>query len=168
MATTYRDPVITAIIALLNAEGHKDLKNRFFYGDPLLVNRSQLPAVFISRDSSSIDDEDVATDRSRMKMVINVVYDLTRDFNQDFANINSANAIYEYIEGRNDDFTLKTTSIAYILRKYQQINSHLYINLDVPLELDYGIGVEKRGQGVYTTEGVVRFEVMNIALQPGL
>src|SRR5579885_510890 len=103
----YQDPVLAKLVGLLNAEGPSELKNRYFFGDPLVVPRSQLPAVFITKDQTRIDEGSNAEDESRMVVVLNVVYDLTRDFNQAFNDINSANTLYDVVEGRNADYTLK-------------------------------------------------------------
>ena len=168
MAKYPRDPIVTKIIALFNASGPARLKNRYFYGDPLLVPKSQLPAVFISKDGTSIGNEDVATDRSELRYAINVVEDLTRDFNQAFDSIGATSLVEDYLEGLTDDYDLKPTSLAYILRKNQSIGPHLYINIEVPLELDYGVTIGKRGDGLYTVEGVLKFEVTALQMLPGL
>lgn len=162
----YRDPVIAKIIAVLNASGPVKLKNRYFQGDPVVVAKSQLPAVFISKDKTNIGNDTVSEDFSRMPMVLNVVYDLTRDFGQAFDNIDSATAVYEMLEARNPDYSLRSDSIAAVLRHNQQLDAHLYIDFDKDLELDYGVSIGKRGDGIFTVEGVCKFEVYGYQLQP--
>jgi len=166
----YQDPVLAKLVGLLNAEGPSELKNRYFFGDPLVVPRSQLPAVFITKDQTRIDEGSNAEDESRMVVVLNVVYDLTRDFNQAFNDINSANTLYDVVEGRNADYTLKPTSLAYILREHQALDQphNLWINHDTPLEPEYGVTVNKRGEGVYTVEAVLRIMVVHQQLRPGM
>jgi hypothetical protein len=130
MAQGYRDPIIALIISLLNTSGPASLKNKYYHGDPVIVNKSLLPACFISKDTTSFGNESTSEDLVRMPLVINVVYDLTRDFNQAFDNVNSASAVYEMLEARNPDYSLRQDAIVAVLRHNQQIAPHLYINLD--------------------------------------
>lgn len=165
---SYHDPMITRIIQILNAEGPSQLKNRYYYGDPLMVAKAMLPAVFITKDKTMIRSASTAEDELRMPMVINVVMDLTSDFNKAFNDTQSANTLYELVEGRDNHYQLKPTSIAYILRKYQQLDNQLWIDANTTLELDYGIGVQKRGPGIYTVESVIRLNVLHHQLRPGI
>lgn len=164
----YKDPIITTIIGLFNSYGPPELKNRYFYGDPLQVPKSQLPAVFITKDGTDISNLTNAEDQAAISLVANVVLDLSRDFNQAFDNIASSNAMYDFMEGRDVNYELKPTSLCYILRKYQSLANNLWINPEQPLRPDYGIGVEKRGPGIFTVEGVIRFMVLQKQITPGL
>lgn len=163
----YRDPFITKLIGIFNAEGPASLKNRYYYGDPMVVAKSQLPAVFISKDKTTIAPETNEEDVSTIPMIINVVMDLTRDFGQAFNSINSMNQVYEAIEARNVDYTLRSDSLAYLLRKHMELDSQVWIDLSSGLELDYGVGMGKRGEGIFTVEGVMKFTVTHIQMRPG-
>lgn len=164
---SYKDPIITALIGHFNAEGPTSLKNRYYYGDPLQVaSESALPAVFISKDTTSISGASLAETERSQKYVINVVYNLKRDFGKAFNDISAANSIYDLIEGCNEDFTLKNTCLAAILLKHQQLDSQLWINLSDPLEMDYGTTIEKRGQGIFTAEGILRLTVVHHQVRP--
>lgn len=161
------DPVISKIIEKLNAEGPAFLKNRYFYGDPLVVNASNLPACFVCKDSTAVRIADSAQDEHRMNLFINVVLDMKRDFNQSFENINSASTLYDLMEGRGSNYAVRTDTIAYVLRKYQQLDTNLWINYDQELTIDYGVGIEKRGPGVFTVEAVARFSAEHLELNGG-
>lgn len=164
----YRDPILGAIINLFNSYGPPELKNRYFYGDPLQVPKSQLPAVFLTKDITEISNLTNAEDQSAIHIVANIVLDLTRDFNQAFDNVTSSNAVYDFMEGRDAAYELKPTSLCYILRKYQSLGNNVWINPEEPLRPDYGIGVEKRGPGIFTVEGVIRFMVLHKQITPGM
>ncbi len=126
---TYRDPIITKLISLFNAEGPSTLKNRYYYGDPLQVGESALPAVFISKDTTTVSGASLAETERTQKYVINVVYDLKRDMGKAFNDIAAANSVYDLIEGCNDDYTLKSTSLSAIILKHQQLGTELWLSL---------------------------------------
>lgn len=163
---TYRDPVSTLLIGILNQYGPSELRNRYYYGDPLVVAESALPAVFISKDDTEIANSDVATDEHRMNYVINVVYDLKRDFGKRFDDTRAANSLYDFIEGREDDLTLKTTAVTSVLRSHYQLAAHCYVDLDTPLKVNYGVTGESRGANIFTAEGIVRCQVYLLQSQP--
>jgi hypothetical protein len=163
---TYKDPVITKLITLFNAEGPATLKNRYFYGDPLKVNEAALPAVFISKDMTQISGASLAETQRSQRYVINVVYDLKRDFAKAFNDIGAANSIYDLIEGSDDNYQLKSTSLAAILLKHQQLGTELWINLTSDLELDYGTTINKRGEGIFTAEGVLKLGIVHHQIRP--
>jgi hypothetical protein len=164
----YEDPVLVAIRDMLNEHGPKELKNHYGLGDPLVVNQSELPMAFISFDVQDIGDVTNAEIQSDMRIVINVVYDLKRDFGQGMSNVESHMSVVNFLTGRNPDFTLKTDSILGALMAHEDLAEKLWINLDTVSEVDYGVGLEKRGPGIYTAEGVVRFTVKNHQLRPDL
>lgn len=170
----YRDPIIELIIAKLNAEGPSQLQNKYFTGDPLIVGKSELPAGFITRDKTSFSDFDIANDRHDMAMVLNVVQDTTKDFNQTFDMRGSTATLYDWVEGRQENYTLKPTALTYILRKYQQngpqtngLAPKLWINMGTPIEADYGVTLNKRGAGIFAVEAVIRFVVTSYEPWPG-
>lgn len=168
-AGNYSDPVLAKIISVLNAEGPAALKGKYYQGDPVqVVNKSFLPAAFVTRDRTQVSNISNAEDESKMPIAINVVYDLTRDFNQAFNNISSSVSVYEWIEARNADYTLRDDSILYVLRKYQQLDRKLWINLSAPLEAHYGIGLQKRGPGIFSVEGIIRLEIIQHQIRPGM
>ena len=70
------------------------------------------------------------------------------------------------LEARDPSYALRPDSIAYVLRKFYQLDSKLYINLDKDMEIDYGVSVNKRGEGIFTVEGVIRIEVFHYQLAP--
>lgn len=165
---TYRDPIVTALVAKLDAEGPPQLKNRYFEDYPAVIGRAQLPAGFITFDTTSIGNETNAEDSARIAVVLNVVYEAARDYQQAFSQVYSNATLRGMLEARNADYTPKAGTIAYVLRKYQVLDSKLWIAHDAPIELDYGVGIENRGPGVYTAEATARFTVVSHYLRPGL
>lgn len=165
----YRDPIIARLAQLLTDEGPKELAGRYYHGDPVRVpGKSYLPAVFISKDDTTVGTVTNAEDETTTNLVINVVYDLSRDFSQAFDAISSSATLYDLIEGRGDDYTLKPASLVYVLRAHEQLDPNLWMNLEEPMAVEYGVGIEKRGEGIYTAEAVLRVQVKHHQLRPGL
>lgn len=165
----YLDPILAKLISYLNAEGPAALKGKYYQSDPVqVVNESSLPAVFVTKDTTSIANVTNAEDEAVMPIAINVVADLKKDFNQAFNNLSSSSTLYEWMEARNADYTLRSDSILFVLRKYQQLDRKLWINVKAPLKASYGIGLQKRGPGIYTVEGVIRIEIIHHGMRPGM
>ena len=169
MAKIYKDPIIKRLITVLNAEGPPALKNRYYYGDPIMVAKSVLPACFITKDETLITAETNMEDRNAVRLVLNVVYDLTRDFNKSLEQITGANSLYEMMEGRDaTTYNLLPNTIAYVLRKYQTLDGSgkLWIDIDTETSVDYGVRLEQRGPGIYTVEGVISCVVRHVEVKP--
>lgn len=162
----YRDPILVKLRNLFNEEGPKRLKDRYFFGDPLFVNPAELPAVFMSFDRQRIRDTSNAELESLVEVVFNVVWNHKRDFNQALDNIEGHMSVVDIIAGRNADYTLKKQSLIGILRKHQQLDNKLWIDLGTDSEPDWGIGIEKRGPGIYTVEGILKISIRHHQLAP--
>ncbi len=162
----YEDPILIKIIKVLNEHGPVQLKNKYGLGDPIVVNQSQLPMAFISYDTLTVGDYTNAELESRLNVVINVVYDIKRDFMQGLSNVEGHMSLVELLSGRNSDYSLRVNSIMGALRAHQDLDNKLWIDVGTLSEVDYGVGLEKRGSGIYTAEGVLRFTVINQQLKP--
>lgn len=162
----YRDPILDLLKTVLNDEGPAALKGRYYVGDPLIIGKAKMPAVFITRDKTRVNNDDVQDDMHIMPVVLNVVQDLTKDFNQAFDNLSSANTLYEWVEARNADMTLRSDSLLYVLRAHQEFANNLWINQAGGVEANYGVGIQKRGQGIYSVEAVIKLEIDLLQAQP--
>lgn len=164
--SVYRDPVLLKLRDVLNQYGPKQLKNRYYFGDPLIVNASELPACFMSIDSQTVDNVTNAELETRIFVVLNVVYDHRRDLMQALDNIESHMSIVDLIGGRNEDYSLKADSILGCLRAHEDLDTKLWIDVGSLSTADYGVGVEKRGPGIYTAEGIIRVQIINHSIKP--
>ena len=162
----YRDPILVKIRDTLNQFGPKQLKDRYYFGDPIVVNQSLLPVCFISYDKQTITDVTMSELESRLPVVLNVVYDMKRDMMQALDNIEGHMSLVDIIVGRNSDYSLKKDSILGALRAHQDLDTNLWIDVGSSSEADFGVGPEKRGPGIYTAEGVLRIQVLNHSLNP--
>lgn len=167
----YRDPILVKIRDILNQDGPKKLKDRYYFGDPIAVNVSNLPACFISFDRQQISNADNSHLESNMSVVFNVVYDHKRDLMQAFDNIESHMSVVDIIEGRHDEkdpnpYAIRKDTILGALRLHEDLGNNLWIDVGTTSDAEYGVGVGKRGPGIYTAEGIVRIQVKQHQLKP--
>lgn len=168
----YRDPILVKLRDILNKDGPKMLKDSYYFGDPLVVNVSKLPACFISFDRQQITNADNAHLESNMSIVFNVVYDHKRDINQAFDNIESHMSVVDIIEGRapandpSNPYAIRKDTILGALRLHEDLGNNLWIDVGTASMAEYGIGIGKRGPGIYTAEGIVRIQVKHHQIKP--
>lgn len=167
----YRDPILVKLRDILNTDGPKVLKDRYYFGDPIVVNVSKLPACFISFDRQEVSNADNSHLESRMSIVFNVVYDHKRDINQALDNIESHMSVVDIIEGRYDEknanpFAIRKDTLIGALRLHEDLGNNLWIDVGTASGAEYGLGIGKRGPGIYTAEGIVRIEVKHHQIKP--
>ncbi len=171
----YRDPIIDKIIEKLEAEGPAELRGKYYNGDVLLVPKSELPICSIAKDTTRIFPADNMTDDNLMPLVLNVLYDYTSDLDQSSDLVAGVNGLYKMLEGRGagaGPYDLNTDSLAYVLRKYQTLdagnNLWLQVGPNEETAIDYGLGIERRGPGIFSVEGVIRFSARVHTTRPGV
>lgn len=165
--TQYKDPILQAVINHLEKHANRDIKT-YYYGDVLLVPKTELPVISVAIDATRIAVDDTGTDKSTVPLVISVITDIGDNPNRDFDVMAGTNSLYEIVIGRNDDFTFRKDSLAYILRAHDQLATaqtpagetvQVYMGTETdrePLDIDFGIGVERRGQGIWSVESTIR------------
>lgn len=164
----YVDPILKMIVAILDKDGPADLKGRYGYGDPVVVNKSQLtkPIAFVSFDTEySVSDTASAEIGSDMPIVIDVVTDMTRDFGQGL-NAKSHLELIRLVCGRNDDLTLMKDSIIGALRANQDPGQRVWINAGERTTVEFE--GTPRDKGLVTAEALVRFTVKHSQFVPDL
>ncbi len=165
----YRDPILKAIIDMLEADGPSKLVNHYIYGDTLAPPKSALPVVSVARDGTRILSDGSMQDRHVTAIVMAVIVDFTTDLNTSFDLVKGTNELYELIEARDTSRNLKTGTLAYALRKNQKLGNNLFISVnDDGLLIDYGLGIEKRGDNIFSVEGILRFNVESTQQKPNL
>lgn len=157
----YVDPIIALVIEKLNSEGPAQLQGRYYHGDVLLVPKQELPIVSVAKDNTVIRAASNLEDEHYMPLVINILLDYTADLDQSSDLVAGVTRLYEMCEARNGDYTLKADSLAYILRKYQQLDNNVWIDIgpNEELNIDYGLGINRRGPGIFSVEAVIHTAV---------
>ena len=147
-----KDPIINKIFDIIDASDGGAIKS-YFYGDPLVIGKSDLPALIGTKDVTEISDETNAEDSHKIRIVLTLVIDI-RDYVGDaIVNVEAGDQkLYDIMEGRNADYTLKTTSIVDILRKSASLANNLDIDMNIPMNIDYGFTFGKRGEKSWSYE----------------
>lgn len=154
----YEDPILVKVRDLLNTYGPNELKNKYFLGDPMLVNKSDLPMAFISYEKHDIIDDASHSIETHSTVIIDVAYDLTKDFNRASKTSGSQMALVRIICGRDENYRLLDDTILAVLRRFQDSqDDSLIIDLGNSAQIEYVIG--ERGSSVFTNEALIRFTV---------
>jgi hypothetical protein len=151
--SVYVDPIIKKLFDTIDASDGGSIK-RFFYGDPLLVAKSDLPILIASKDNTIIGDESNAEDYHRMNIVLTLVVDIRQSLgDDDNYDVHAGwQKLYDIIEGRESTFELKSTSLIDILRSNEDLGNNAHIDLQNPMNVDYGLTLGKRGENSWAWE----------------
>jgi hypothetical protein len=154
----YTDPILNKYVDLIKANNGA-LKS-YFYGDPIRIGASQLPACIISKTGTTAGPLSNAEDGHEIGLRITIITDVRSDLESDRASteiVEGIATLYDLMEGRNADYTLKDTSILDILRSNTEVDvgSNLRTDLGSLTRVDYG--VTDREPGVWTVEARVDF-----------
>lgn len=162
MAQKYEDPILRRVKELLNTHGPKELRGRWSIGDSLNLPANSLPHGFITYDAVEINNDSNMVMQGKNSIVVSVAVDMKREFNSPTDRADSHEQVVAFIAARDDDLSFADDSIIGCLLKYQDLDMtrNLWINTDGAIaEVDYGVGLEKRGPGIMTAEGLVRFQI---------
>lgn len=162
----YQNPVAAKIIEKLQDEGPTQIK-RWYNGDVLLVPKPELPICSVAKANTRISNASNAEDEALMAFEINVLYDYTKDLNQSSRLVAGHNSLEEICEKRDTNYQLLAGSIAYVLRKYQKLDNNLFLALGPGevVEFNYGLGIDRRGPGIWSVEAVCRVNARLVTLK---
>ena len=136
----YRDPILKKYADMIQA-GTKQYK-RIFYGDPIRIGVSELPALVLAKIETRVSNYTSAEDRHDIRISMTVVTDVRATISDDKEMVKGVNSLYNLIEGRSDDdYTLKTDSLLYLLRHNVELDSgkNLRTDLDSMTQVQYGM-----------------------------
>ena len=94
----YYDPILEALIVMLEAEGPTELQGHYVYGDVLAPNRSELPVVSIAKQGTVIQSDGTMQDVHVSSIVMAIIYDWTQDLDQSFDLVRGTTGLYKLIE----------------------------------------------------------------------
>lgn len=164
----YVDPILGKIKEILDRDGPEDLKGRYGFGDPVVINKSQLaqPLAFLTYDTD-YEVHDSAGGEIETNAVVNlcVVVDMSRDFNQG-TNARSHLELIDLVAGRKDDMTFKRNSILGALRANEDPGERLWIDAGTQTTIEFD--AVPRDKGLVTAEAIVRFTVKHSQFRPDL
>ncbi len=163
----YYDPIIKKVIEMLEAGGPTKLHGRYMNGDVLLPNKSDLPICYITKDQVSAAPANTMEDEHLQLLVATVILDFTQDLNEASNIVAGVPDLWQMVEARDDDYQLLTDTLLYQLRNSQQLDDKMWIGVGSPVQINYGMGIERRGPGIFSIEATIRFTVRLHLPRPG-
>jgi len=124
------------ILRRLKQYGDKRIK-RYFYGDPIIINVSSLPALIVENASQEITQKATGQDEITNTYNIRLVFNKKSEIGKNPEEVSSERTIAQLVAGRDESGNYDATSIVGILRKYFTLGD--LIN-DQQISIDYSIG----------------------------
>ena len=154
----YQDPIITKYFDLIKA--NTDVFKEFYYGDPIRIPASNLPAIILSREQTRVGHLTNAEDEHGMQMILSIITDIRNDLS-DYTNIVAGvNTLYDLVEGRDaTTLQLKPTSLLSILRHNLEVDiqHNLRTDLSTITTAEYGMTLGKRTEEGWAMECQIKF-----------
>ena len=107
----YKDPVLERIKDILEKNCVKELKGRFYFGEPVIVAKNSLPLCFMEYTEQDVEDSAAFEITTNLTVKLTVAVDLTRDLTTNAKNINSFATLHRIVCGRNEKMQLLPDSI---------------------------------------------------------
>jgi hypothetical protein len=142
---TYIDPVLRKYVDLIKA--NTGAIKAFYYGDPLRIPSVDLPCMFIAKRMTNVDPLTNTEDQHNMAITMTIVSDVRADLStqDDISHIIAGvSTLYDLVEGRNADYTLKSTSLLGILRQNLLVDTNLITDLETVTKADYSKTLSNR------------------------
>jgi hypothetical protein len=139
-----------------------------YYGDPIRIPTSKLPALIGARRMTATDMFTNAEDQHDMQIVFTVVTDIRKDIQDDTSFVPGISTLYDLIEGRDPvTLLLKPTSLMYVLRHNVDAfqGTQLYTDVSTPTKVDYGMTLNKRQEDTWALEGSITIDAKLIQLR---
>ena len=156
----YKDPIIKKYMELITGIVGEGFFKYLYYGDPIKIPASNLPALIISKDETRVGNITNTEDEHLIALILTVVTDIRADINDDKAIAPGISSLYDIIEGREEaTLKLKEKSIMHILRNNVDVDTTLGLRTDLGsiTRADYGLTVGKREQESWAIEAQVEF-----------
>lgn len=162
----YKDPVITKFIDLIKSKN--DIYKKFYYGDPIRVPVSAMPAMIISKVASEATEFSNAEDEHNMKITFTVVTDIRKDISDDTSMAPGTNMLYYLLEGRDPTtLDLVPECLLNILRHNVDLyqGNKLYTDVGTKTGVSYAITIGKRQEDMFGIEGSITIIAKHVQLR---
>ena len=156
----YQDPIITEYLNLIKASNGEIIE--YHQGDPISVPAIGLPCCIISKRDTQVAALTNAEDEQAIGLSLTVIVDVRKELSTEESRSKVSGEVaklYDIIEGRDTDLTLKDTSVLGILRHNPLVNSTYGLRTDLGTitRVDYGTTFRDRGREAWTIEARVDF-----------
>lgn len=157
----YQDPIIQKYIELFKANCDANFKS-FCQGEPLKTPASDLPVLMVAKRMTRVGAFSNADDEHGVALSATAIIDVRSDLSTTEADreiVGSVAKLYDIMEGRNADYTLKENSLLYILRHNIEVDvaNNLRTDLGTITQIDYGFTLKEREASVWTIEARIDF-----------
>jgi hypothetical protein len=151
----YQDPVLKKYIELIKSA--TNVFKAVYYGDPIRIPQSSLPALIVSKLDTRVTKLTNVEDEHEIHISFTIVANIRDTISEDKTMAAGTNSLYNMMEGRNANYTLKDDALLNILRHTIDIDTayNLRTDLKTITSVDYGMTVGKRGPDSYAMEAVV-------------
>lgn len=136
MNDTYIDPIIAKYLDLVKTS--TGAFKAFYQGDPIRVPASNWPCLIISKRETRVGPLTNAEDEHGIALIATVLVDVRKDLSDDKSIVAGIGSLYDIVEGRNADYTLKSNSLLGILREHIDVDTNLRTDLSTITRVDYG------------------------------
>lgn len=157
---SYEDPIIKKYIELFKAK-MPDIK-QYYQGDPVRIPASSLPCMLISKTETVAGRETNVEDTHNIEMQITIITDIRSELStqeNDKRIVEGIAKLYDLMEGRGVDYSLKDSSCLDILRGNQLVDAtyNLRTDLETLTRVDYGETLRDREAGLWSIEARLLF-----------
>ena len=151
------DPIIQKYFDLIKGITGDTFK-AYYYGDPIRIPVSSMPAIIGSRRNTRAKTFTTSEDKYDMQLVFTIVADVRGEIQDDKQMVAGTNLLYDLMEGRDPaTMLLKPASLAYILRHNVDIDSahQIWGDIAASTSIDYGLVANKRANPSWSIEGTI-------------
>lgn len=151
-----QDPVIKKYFDLIAA--NTNAFKAYYYGDPIRIPVSNLPALCASRRMTNVSYTTNAEDEHSMQIVFTVVTDIRKEWSDDVTKVPGWDALFDLVEGRDPaTMLLKPGSLLNIIRHNFDIDQahQMWTDVRTPTKVDYGLVANKRMPGSWSIEAAI-------------
>lgn len=130
----------------------------FYYGDPIRIPASSMPALIGSRRSTRSKTFTNSEDKHDMQLVFTIVADVRGEIQDDKQMVAGNRLLYELMEGRDPStYLLRPDSLLYILRHNVDIDPthQIWGDIAASTSIDYGLVANKRANPSWSIEGTI-------------
>lgn len=156
----YKDPIIQKYEDMIKAAMPQF--KIFYQGDPTRIPASNLPCCIITKRETGVRASTNSQDEHAIGMNLTIVTDIRADLStveNDAKVIEGVATLYDLIEGRNADYTLKASSVLQVLRTNQLVDgqNNLRTDLSTITRVDYGSTLRNRNPEEWSIEARIEF-----------
>jgi hypothetical protein len=145
-ANLIKDPIIKLYFDLIASK--TDKFKGFYYGDPLKIPTSMLPALIGMRRATTAKQFTNAEDQHDLQLVFTVVTDIRKDISDQTQLVPGWTSIFDLMEGRDPaTYQLKPESLMYILRHNVDFAQaqQIWADISAPTKIQYALVMNRRG-----------------------